>query len=299
MTLATPLASRYFARLHLDPTQLDSEPTAQKLKEIHEAHVTHIPFENLAQHGAVGGPPTLDMEATAIKVLDRKRGGFCMELNGLLSCLLRELGYQVQLVPSYVFQADGYTDEPAHLILIVTCAGPEDDVYYVDVGFGEPSLYPLDYTAFDTVQMTPEGMKSQLIQHGDEVELQWFKNDMWMPRLKWSYSDSMTPNAYKLSDFQKFLEYVQQPESIFAQKTITAILNRTHKVSLAGNKLTITSPRFPSEDNGTPNIQVRYLESELEAREVLLEHCGIPMEESEGLDWNMSLKADPLIWSFI
>jgi len=60
------LSNRYYKRLQLNSEALDAEATIAKLlQRITEAHLRRIPFENLAQHGASGGPATLDMEKTA------------------------------------------------------------------------------------------------------------------------------------------------------------------------------------------------------------------------------------------
>ena len=37
-------AAKYFARLQLDPTTLDAEPTLTKLQQLQEQHLAHIPF---------------------------------------------------------------------------------------------------------------------------------------------------------------------------------------------------------------------------------------------------------------
>src|SRR6266540_1131840 len=80
-------------------------PTAAILRELHRAHLLTVPFENLDIH--LGRPILLDQEALFDKIVTRRRGGFCYELNGLFALLLRELGFDVTLLSAGVAHADG------------------------------------------------------------------------------------------------------------------------------------------------------------------------------------------------
>ena len=82
--MLVPIKDLYFERIHLDEEGLGEDPTLEKLTKIQEAHLKHIPFENLSQHGC-DRPACLDVESVVDKVLHAKRGGFCFELNGLFS----------------------------------------------------------------------------------------------------------------------------------------------------------------------------------------------------------------------
>jgi N-hydroxyarylamine O-acetyltransferase len=106
------------------------------LRELSRAHQATVPFENLSIH--LGEPISLDPDDLFDKVVRRRRGGFCYELNGLFALLLVELGYSVDRVAARVRRGDG-TFGPLfdHLALIV------DDRWIVDVGFGRHSSYPL------------------------------------------------------------------------------------------------------------------------------------------------------------
>lgn len=187
------LSVRYFKRLGLDPSKLDAKATLDKLKILHERHLACIPFENASQHG-LDHAAALDVQQTAHKILDRTRGGFCFEVNGLLAAFLVELGYKVVQVPAQVYGGTHFDVVPSHLVLIVTCH--DGTVVYADVGFGEPPLHPLLYdVSGDVEQVTPEGMRSKLVRQTDEqgeaVYLYWFKNGEWIPRLRWNYPCSI------------------------------------------------------------------------------------------------------------
>jgi arylamine N-acetyltransferase len=61
-------------------------PTLDGLAELGLAHLCAVPFENLDI--AAGRPLSLDPDALYDKIVVRRRGGFCYELNGLFGQLL-------------------------------------------------------------------------------------------------------------------------------------------------------------------------------------------------------------------
>src|SRR5919109_3322512 len=111
---------------------------SSSLRELHLRHLHTVPFENLSIH--LGEDIVLSEEALVAKVVQRRRGGFCYELNGAFGALLTALGYDVELLAARVFGADGRLSIPYdHLVL-----GVGD--LLADVGFGNNSHYPLSRT---------------------------------------------------------------------------------------------------------------------------------------------------------
>ena len=66
----------YLERIDADP---NPEPTLATLRTLHEQHLISVPFENLDIH--FGVPIVLDQDKILAKVVTRRRGGFCYELN--------------------------------------------------------------------------------------------------------------------------------------------------------------------------------------------------------------------------
>ena len=132
------------------------------LRHLQERHLATIPFENLSIH--LGEPVVLDEEALAGKIVERRRGGFCYELNGLFAALLRELGYRASLHAAQVFRPDGTLGPPLdHAAIIVSL----DEPWLVDVGFGRFSRHPLRLSGVDA-QTDPDGQFLLLdAPHGD------------------------------------------------------------------------------------------------------------------------------------
>lgn len=291
------LTEPYLRRLDLDASLLTKLDKVELLRTLHGRHLERIPFENTAQHGVAGGPAVLDLEVTADKVFRQRRGGFCMELNGLFGAWLEELGYTVTLVPAIVFNGESFRDMATHVVLIVSVKNDGDfdgeRLYLCDVGFGEPAHHPLQYT-MDHEQQTPEGMLSKMVLDNDHVTLYWKKNGSWRPRLRWSHAESMLGDqGPALLDFEPALRAVQSESSPFTQKLIACSLTPKQKTTVAGNKVKITRNRFSSEEEITYEV----LDDSEQARKKLEELFGYPLESSVGLDLTRSTAADAGIWT--
>jgi N-hydroxyarylamine O-acetyltransferase len=119
-------------------------PDLATLRHLQERHLAAVPFENLSSH--LGEPVVLAEDALFAKIVHRRRGGFCYELNGLFAALLRALGYDASLHAGQVFRRDGTLGPPLdHAAIVVSLA--ED--WLVDVGFGRFSRHPLRLSAVD------------------------------------------------------------------------------------------------------------------------------------------------------
>lgn len=114
------------------------KPDAELLRELHLRHLHSVPFENLGIH--LGERFSLDEDALVDKIVRRRRGGFCYELNGAFAGLLRALGFTVTEHSCRVFIGDGKLGVPFdHLALVVEL----DERWLADVGFGRHISYPL------------------------------------------------------------------------------------------------------------------------------------------------------------
>lgn len=132
--------ARYLERIGLSPDEEFAGPSG--LERLQRAHVTTVPFENLSIVGdpfaaESGAGVTLELEALYAKIVDRRRGGFCYELNGLFGWLLEELGYSVDRLAAMVVGEDGDVQPPAnHHTNLVSING----AYIVDVGVAIPTI---------------------------------------------------------------------------------------------------------------------------------------------------------------
>ena len=70
----------YLARIG---AERPAAPTAEALRGLQVAHVLRVPFEILDI--VIGRPISLELPAMYDKIVVRRRGGFCYELNGLFA----------------------------------------------------------------------------------------------------------------------------------------------------------------------------------------------------------------------
>lgn len=111
-------------------------PDLANLERLQRAHLTAVPFENLDVFHRRGVQVTEQWSVP--KIVDRRRGGWCFELNGAFAWLLEELGYRVRRRAADVLYGNA-SPMPTHLTLEVTIDRP----YLVDVGFGDSFIRPL------------------------------------------------------------------------------------------------------------------------------------------------------------
>jgi N-hydroxyarylamine O-acetyltransferase len=125
----------YLARINLASRP---EVSLEGLSVLHRAHLMAIPFENLEVQ--LGRPVGTAIPPIFEKIVGRRRGGWCYEMNGLFGWALSELGFSVtRLAGGVMRKALGDGQAGNHLVLRVDL--PEGPVF-ADVGFGSGPLEP-------------------------------------------------------------------------------------------------------------------------------------------------------------
>ena len=136
--------------------------------EVHRAHVSAIPFENLDPQ--CGIPISLEEEALFDKLVVQRRGGYCFEHNLLLGLALQSLGAQVDLMLARVRfgRSPGVVSPRSHLVLRVQRQGR---IWHADVGFGSATLLePIPFGPGSVHDQS--GWRFRVIQEGAELVLQ-------------------------------------------------------------------------------------------------------------------------------
>ncbi len=129
--LYTPLPSidKYLERIEMPrPEKLDKE----YLNRLIYAHQTHVPFDTL-DVGLLGKDISINIEDIYDKIVLRKRGGYCFEINGLFIKLVQELGYDAYCVPCRIMPTE---DTVAPVFHRGSCVVLDGKKYYFDVGGG-------------------------------------------------------------------------------------------------------------------------------------------------------------------
>jgi arylamine N-acetyltransferase len=161
-------------------------PNLEVLQALVSAHAKAIPFENL---DPVRGVPVDDLspEALAGKLVQRGRGGFCYEHNGLMGYVLARLGFRVRRLAARVVwmrPTDAPTPPQTHTVLAVTFPGSLGS-YLVDVGFGgQTPTSPLRIETGSVQQTTHEPYR--LEDRGDGLLLMVSVRGEWQPLYEFS-----------------------------------------------------------------------------------------------------------------
>ncbi len=206
------------------------DPTAETLHRLQLAHLYTVPFENLSIH--YGQPIVLDDEALFEKIVLRRRGGFCYELNGLFAALLRELGFEVTMLSAGVMGSEReFSPEFDHMALLVSLS----ERWLVDVGFGDSFREPLQLD---------EGREQSQLEGEFRIERTGERRFIVMHRGReeqWAaqYRFDLTPRAYQ--DFgPRCLYHQTSPESHFTQKRVCSLATLRGRITLSEMRLITT-----------------------------------------------------------
>jgi N-hydroxyarylamine O-acetyltransferase len=204
-------------------------PRLEVLRNLHRAHLLNVPFENL---DIAAGQKILCGENACIdKIVERRRGGFCYELNGAFAALLRAIGFQVTLLSARVPREDG-SDGPEfdHLALRIDLEKP----WLADVGFGDSFLEPLELRS--GVEGSHDGRRYRVVDAGNSLHMERAERDgIWRRQ----YSFTLTPRS--LNDFAAMCHYHQtSPESPFTRKIVCSKATPDGRITVADRRLILT-----------------------------------------------------------
>lgn len=234
------------------------DPTAETLRALQVAHLWAVPFENLSIHAKE--PIVLEDEALFDKIVERRRGGFCYEANGLFAALLRALGFNVQMLSAGVASAAGTFGPPFdHMALMVNL----EERWLVDVGFGDSFLEPL---RLDERREQRQGRRAfRIDEDGAHLVLRRRdENEDW----KAEYRFTLEPFGY--ADYAEMCRYHQtSPDSHFTRARICSRATPAGRATLSGMRFITTN-----EDG---HRQERTLANQQEYDAILQEHFGIVM----------------------
>ena len=200
------------------------------LRRLHIAHLQTVPFENLSIHWRE--PIVLNDDALFDKIVCRRRGGFCYELNGLFAALLRALGFRVTMLSGGVANAKGeFGPDFDHMALAVHLERP----YLADVGFGDSFVEPLRLD--DRAEQTEAPRIFRIDEHRGRLTLQ--RRDPggdFRPQ----YRFDLRPHV--LADYEPMCLYHQRsPNSHFTRETVCSLATSDGRVTLSGLRFITTT----------------------------------------------------------
>ena len=232
------------------------DPIAETLRELQIAHLQTVPFENLSIHK--GEPIVLDDESLFGKVVDRRRGGFCYELNGLFAALLRNLGFKVEMLAAGVVNSEGVVGPDFdHMALMVVL----EQRWLADVGFGDSFREPL--LLDDRGIQTQDNRDYQIASEGEYLTLmQRESGGDWTAQ----YRFTLQPRVY--NDYAEMCHYHQtSPDSHFTKAPLCSLATTDGRITLSGGRFLTTT--------GAGEKRELAVSGEAEFAKLLSEHFGI------------------------
>ena len=208
------------------------------LKQLMTCQLQNVPFENLDV--LAGKPISLDPQTIVEKIVYRRRGGYCYELNGLFAMALDSIGFAYRIVacrPMFYPARRPRT----HAALVVTAEGQE---YLVDLGFGSYGIrQPMDLAVLDTpVVQDYDRYQLTIAADGDYVlsalvEGEWIKQHGFnLTPMEWL--DFMPANWFNST----------HPDAVFTQKPLILLFTPTGKRVLFGDS-------FKQTEQGKTTVQ--------------------------------------------
>lgn len=235
------MVAAYLGRIDAaQPQALD----AAALGGLHRSHQMTVPFENLSIH--LSEPISLAGDDLLDKIVSRRRGGFCYELNGAFALLLQALGATVIRVAARVYGEGGRLSPPFdHMALIVT---PPDGSgrWLADVGFGSHATFALRLDERGE-QDDPAGQFR--LADAPEGDVDVFKDGQPQYRLerRERAQDEFGPTCW----------YQQTaPTSHFRASTICSRLTADGRISLSGRTVIRTSDGARTEEELAGDAEV-------------------------------------------
>ncbi|MDR8729385.1 arylamine N-acetyltransferase family protein [Burkholderia pseudomultivorans] len=221
--------SRYFARIGYDGP---AEPTLDVLRRLHLLHPQAIPFENL--NPLTGARVALDLPAVVDKLVARRRGGYCFELNKLFYAALTRIGFRVTPLIARVrwMRPPEVVTAQTHMLLRIDLDGA---VWLADIGFGSATLTaPLRFAPGER-QLTPHGaFRVVTAPVADEFDMQCEAPDGWLT----TYRFSLKPAEW--IDYEAANWFTSTyPESIFVNDLIACRVLPGSRAALFNTALTL------------------------------------------------------------
>lgn len=201
-------------------------PCAETLCALHRAHISHVPFENLELLGE-HFEPNLDRNFLFDRIVTRRHGGVCYELNTAFYSLLTAMGFDAYQISGSVQPGENLFSHVATLVCF-----PEGR-WLVDVGFGDAYLPPVQIRPEPT---TVDGIDYYL-SFTDDTTAEVMRRRPGQPEER-MYTMVMTPRA--MSDyFERFRWASAKGNTIFSQRHICVLHTEKAHITLRRGVLTV------------------------------------------------------------
>ena len=259
--MAGNLSSKMNIQDYLSRIRFDGIPSlsSETLHALQLAHMETVPFENLDI--SLGRTIKLDIESLWDKIIIRKRGGFCYELNGMFAWLLKEIGFEVTYLNARVYseKKDAFGIDFDHLALLVGI--PNDPVRWLaDVGFGDSFTQPLK---MDTSSWQEQGLRSYRVESFENGYQVWQRGSE--GKTVREYCFDLAAHNFPFEYEAACVYHQTSPNSTFTKNRIISRATEDGRVSLNDDEIIITR-------NGE---QTRMAIREVQRADLLKEYFGV------------------------
>ena len=222
----------------------DAKLNFATLHALQKNHLQTIPYENLDIMRNI--PLSLRLDDMYNKIIIGSRGGYCFELNGLFSALLKSMGFAVVEYMARFLRDEKEIPMRRHRVLHITCA---DGEFLCDVGVG--GVIPRKPLPLEVGKITSDGAGgNERYKLEKEDLLGWV---LYEQRGEWLSAKPQNPDWRKLYSFttepQLDIDYEmpsfyceKHPESFFRTMDMVHVFTDTGRKSVAGREVRIFSP---------------------------------------------------------
>ena len=237
----------------VNPEKIDREA----LDKLVQAHHLSVPFEDL-ECNYLKKRVSLDPDVLFDKVVTRKRGGYCFELNGLFKDLLVAMGFDAFSVFARVRSMERPVRHRGTFVRF------SDGLYFVDVGFGGPM-------PFGSVKLV-DGLKQDIC-----GETFWFEkeDDYWWGLYRTNEAGEKEACLYMTTQPQPDIEFESmnyicstEPGGRFVDTTLVNLRRPDGHCSITDRIFTIKKDGVKTEKEIT---------SDEEFKDILSEYFGIKL----------------------
>lgn len=190
-----------------------------------------VPFENLdVQAGKI---VSLVPEEMVEKIVNRKRGGYCYEVNGLFAMALEALGIRYQFVAArpMIYPA---RRPRTHMALVITLEGER---WLCDLGFGSYGI---------RAPMRLDALDAEIAQDDDTFMLSLGEDGFYLLRAKVD-GEWANQYAFDLSP-QEWVDFIPanylnstHPDTIFVRMIVAVLMTESGRKILGGDSFKIVS----------------------------------------------------------
>lgn len=231
--LSASQVEQYLQRLGLDYKQDKNRliPSEENLKYLQTIHISKIPYENLSI--LLGEPISLNGKDLFIKIISNNRGGYCFEVNGLYTFLLKALGYKVTVYNVRFISENKGVQMRRHRIMRVEIDGIS---YITDVSFRNE--YPRTALRFICGKVQTDGISEYKF-----TQDEYYGYIMWQKRTgkEWSKIFGFDESPQSEIDFLLPNYYCEtHPDSPFIDAPHMSICPIDQHITMAGREFTIS-----------------------------------------------------------